>query len=383
MVPTLRERAAGTEEARRMLPETLAEFKAAGFFRILQPRRFGGFELGMDVLEEVLIEIARGCSSSAWTLGILSGHSWFAAMGFSEEGQRELYGDDGHAIISTTLSGRGVAVPVPGGYRISGRYAVQSGCDVANWHCIGAYLNGSDGASTSGFYCAVRPSEAEIIDNWFTLGMRGTGSKSVQVTDVFVPEHLALPVHQVERQEAPGSSLHAHNTMYRVPWRGFVFVEITGAMVGTALQAVDILDDLLHTKPLRPRAGTTPPPGPQMTMESPTARRRFAEAKSYAETARVLLLHDARRLMEMAAEYVPQGRRFSREESAGFALNQARVVDLCVKAVDECFITAGTTAAYTGQPMERCFRDMKMMQTHSAYRLDSALEGWATAHLGI
>src|SRR5581483_8411622 len=82
MIPTLRERAPRTEEARRMLPETLQEFKDAGFFRILQPRRFGGFELGMDVLEEVLIEIARGCSSSAWTLGILSGHSWFASMGF-------------------------------------------------------------------------------------------------------------------------------------------------------------------------------------------------------------------------------------------------------------------------------------------------------------
>src|SRR5918999_816080 len=98
MVPTLRKRAQATEEARQMLPVTLEEFKQAGFFRICQPRRFGGFALGIDALEEVLIEIGRGCGSSAWTLGILSGHSWFAA-GFSEEGQRELFGEDGHALI--------------------------------------------------------------------------------------------------------------------------------------------------------------------------------------------------------------------------------------------------------------------------------------------
>jgi alkylation response protein AidB-like acyl-CoA dehydrogenase len=112
-------------------------------------------------------------------------------------------------------------------------------------------------------------------------------------------------------------------------------------------------------------------------------RRRLAEAKSYAETAKVLLLADTRRLMEMAAEYAPLGRRFSREESASFALNAARCVDLCVQAVDQAFIAAGTTAAYTGQPMERCLRDMKMMQTHAAYRLDAATENWALAHFDL
>ena len=86
MIPRLRERAAATEEARRLLPETVQEFTDAGFFRIVQPKRFGGFEMGLDVLEEVVIEVGRGCGSSAWALAILGGHSWLAGL-FNEDGQ--------------------------------------------------------------------------------------------------------------------------------------------------------------------------------------------------------------------------------------------------------------------------------------------------------
>lgn len=374
LIPVLRQRAQATEEARRLLPQTLEDFKRAGLFRICQPRRFGGFEMGIDVLQEVLMELGRGCGSSAWTLGILSGHSWFAA-GFCEEGQRELFGEDGHAIISTTLSGRGVARRVDGGYRISGRYAVQSGCDVANWHCVGAYLEGGDGTSASGLYCAVRPHQASIDDNWFVLGMRGTGSKSVVVEDAFVPEHLTLPMHLVETQQTPGSRLYA-NPFYGAPWRAFLFIEITGAIVGVALQAVDVLDEIARAKPLRGREGA-------LQMESPAMRRRLAEAKTLAEAARVLLLAESRRFMAMAAEYAGQGRRFSREEISEYALNVARVVDFSVQAVDHAFAAAGTSAAYTGHPMERCLRDIKMMSTHAAYRFDTAAENWGLAHFGL
>ena len=100
MIPTLRERAAATEAARRLLPETVQAFTDAGFFRIVQPRRFGGFELGLDVLEEVVVEVGRGCGSSAWALAILGGHGWLAGL-FNEEGQCELFGNDGHVKTSS------------------------------------------------------------------------------------------------------------------------------------------------------------------------------------------------------------------------------------------------------------------------------------------
>ena len=160
MIPRLRERAAATEEARQLLPETVQEFTDAGFFRIVQPKRFGGFELGLDVLEEVVIEVGRGCGSSAWALAILGGHSWLAGL-FNEEGQCELFGDDGHVIIATNLSGNGRATRVEGGFELSGKFVYLSGCDVANWLCVGAQVQ-DEGPDAPWIYAAIRPEDATI-----------------------------------------------------------------------------------------------------------------------------------------------------------------------------------------------------------------------------
>ncbi len=139
MIQRLKERAPLTEQTRHLLPETVREFTEAGFFRIVQPKRFGGFELGIDVLEDVVVEIGRGCGSSAWCMAILGGHSWFSAL-FNEAGQCDLYGDEGHVIMATNLSGNGRARRVDGGYELSGRFIYLSGCDVANWLCVGAMV---------------------------------------------------------------------------------------------------------------------------------------------------------------------------------------------------------------------------------------------------
>jgi 3-hydroxy-9,10-secoandrosta-1,3,5(10)-triene-9,17-dione monooxygenase len=225
LVPVLLERAARTEAAERLLPETVSDFIDAGFFRIVQPRRFGGFEFGIDVLEEVVIEVGRGCGSSAWTLAILAGHSWLSGL-FTEEGQQAIFGDEGHVIMATNLSGNGRCRRVPGGYELSGRFIYLSGCDVANWLCVGAMLEEEPSSLTISspsarsnapwFYMAIRPEQASIQDDWHVLGLRGTGSKSVLVDRVFVPEPLALPQAPVQQQEPPGRFTHA-NPFYAAP----------------------------------------------------------------------------------------------------------------------------------------------------------------------
>src|SRR3972149_383618 len=156
LVPALRERAQRTEEARQLLPETLADFERAGVFRICQPRRFGGFEMGLDVLEAVLIEAGRGCGSSAWNLGILAGHAWWASM-FPEEGQVEVFGGDGAA----------------------GRWPYQSGCDASNWFGVSASLEDEGDGPPAGLTFVVPAADVRIEDDWFVLGVRGTGSKTV------------------------------------------------------------------------------------------------------------------------------------------------------------------------------------------------------------
>ena len=377
MIPRLRERAAATEEARRLLPETVQEFTDAGFFRIVQPKRFGGFELGLDVLEEVVIEVGRGCGSSSWALAILGGHSWLAGL-FNEEGQCELFGDEGHVIIATNLSGNGRASRVDGGFELSGKFVYLSGCDAANWLCVGAQMQ-EEGPDGPWIYAAIRPEDATIVDDWFVLGMRGTGSKTVLAEKLFVPEHLTLAQKAVQDQEPPGRYIH-QNPMYASPMLGFLSIETTGAAVGVALQAVDVLEEIARTKPVRTRGSNAVT---AYVYETPIFRRRFAEARSLAEAARTLLLSDARDLMARVLEYAPQGRKFSGEELLTYTMNASRLVDMCVQAVEHAFAVAGTSATVEGHPLERCFRDIHMLSTHNVYRIDQIAERWALAHFGL
>jgi len=375
MVPALRQRARRCEDAERLLPETAQEFIDAGFFRIVQPRRYGGFEFGLDVLEEVVIEVGRGCGSSAWTLAILGGHSWWTAL-FPEEGQDEIFGEDGHVIMATNLSGNGRCRRLPGGYELSGRFVYLSGCDVANWLCVGAMLEDEGHADPPWFYMAIRPEEATILDDWHMLGLRGTGSKSVVVEKAFVPERRALPQALVQAQETPGRYVHP-NPLYATPMLAFLSIETTGAAVGIALQAVEALEELALNKPVRRREAEAGASGFQASV--PSFRRHLAEAKSKAEAARTILLNEARRLMATMREYAPAGRKMAPEEMAEYGLNCARLVDLCVQAVDHALAAGGTSSTFDGHPLERCFRDIRTLSTHNVYRMDLMAERWAQA----
>jgi 3-hydroxy-9,10-secoandrosta-1,3,5(10)-triene-9,17-dione monooxygenase len=229
---------------------------------------------------------------------------------------------------------------------------------------------------------AVRPQDVQVIDDWHVLGMRGTGSKSVTIDGLFVPEHLTMEQRLIQIQEPPGALVHG-GPLYRAPMMAFLYIETTGAAVGVALQAVDALDEIARTKHVRLRGREAAAAGPMLQMEVPSIRRHLAEAKSLAETAKLLLLNEAERLMRTLEADARTGRKFAREELMEYGLANARAVDMCVQAVDHCFIAGGTSSTVTGHPLERCFRDIHMISTHRALQIDLATEGWALAHFGL
>jgi alkylation response protein AidB-like acyl-CoA dehydrogenase len=171
--------------------------------------------------------------------------------------------------------------------------------------------------------------------------------------------------------------------LYRAPMMAFLYLETTGAAVGVALGAVDALDEIARSKHVRMRGRDAAALGPVLQMEVPSIRRHLAEAKSYAETARLLLLSEAERLMRTLAADARSGRKMEREEILEYGLHNSRVVEMCVKAVDHCFIAGGTSSTVTGNPIERCFRDIHMISTHRALQIDLAMENWAQAHFGL
>lgn len=137
--PMLRERQAMCEEIGRLPEETNQDFLKAGFYRILQPRRFGGYEFDLRDFFRVMAEVSRGCPESGWVLALTAGHPAALLVGFEEQAQREVYGATGDVRAPGVAVPSGVAIAVPSGYSIKGAWDYCSGCDIAT-HFLGGVM---------------------------------------------------------------------------------------------------------------------------------------------------------------------------------------------------------------------------------------------------
>ncbi len=154
MIPTLAGRSLAARRQRRTPGETIAEMQRAGFFRVLQPRRWGGYELELDTFYEVELALAEGDMSAAWIYGVLGVHPWFMAV-LDERAAREVWGEDTSVLICSSLMPAGKAVAVEGGFRLTGRWRYASGCEHCDWALLGALV------SDSRLDCAGRRRRAE------------------------------------------------------------------------------------------------------------------------------------------------------------------------------------------------------------------------------
>ncbi len=219
LIPRLAERTPAAAKARTLPAETIAEYRAAGILRILQPRRFGGMQGRFSLFSRIVEEFTFGCASSAWVYAVLAEHQWIIAQ-YPEQAQIDVWGDDPEAVAASSLAPRAAAKRIPGGWRLSGRYPFSSGCDHAQWGIIGAFL-GSMGDARTIAYLLVPLAEIEIDDDWQVLGLLGTGSKSLVLRDVFVPEHRVVMVSDLFAGTPPGALVHPEYPLLRAP-RGYL-----------------------------------------------------------------------------------------------------------------------------------------------------------------
>ena len=202
LIPRLVERAPAAA-ARKLPVRTIAEYREAGILRILQPKRFGGMQGRFSLFSRIVEELTYGCASSAWVYAVLAEHQWIIAQ-YPEQAQIDVWGDEPEAVASSSLAPREAARPVPGGWRLSGNYPFSSGCDYAQWSIIGAFL-GEHGDPRHIAYLLVPLAEVEIVDDWQVLGLAGTGSKSLALHDVFIPEHRCVMVSDLFAGTPPGA----------------------------------------------------------------------------------------------------------------------------------------------------------------------------------
>src|SRR5215472_1500361 len=279
LIPRLAERAPAATAARMLPAETIAEYHAAGILRILQPRRFGGMQGRFSQFSRIVEELTYGCASSAWVYAVLAEHQWIIAQ-YPEEAQIDVWGDDPEAVASSSLAPRAAAARVRGGWRLSGRYPFSSGCDFAQWAIIGAFL-GEAGDPRRVAYLLVPLTEIEIVDDWQVLGLLGTGSKSLVLHDVFVPEHRSVLLSDLFAGTAPGRRVHPDYSLVRAP-RGFLVpYSLPPVAIALGRRALDIVCNAL---PGRLSRGVTDLAG------SEVAQMAIGEAAAAIDIA-TLLLH--------------------------------------------------------------------------------------------
>src|SRR5919106_6254954 len=233
IVPVLRQRAQKCEDARVLLPENERLLHEAGLFRYHQPKRFGGMELPFVAVVDIVAELARGCPSTAWNVGNLGCHHWILAY-YEPETQHQVWDENPDALIASSIAlaaGRGRKVE--GGFVVSGRWPFSSGVDNSQWNMLAVTIY-DECRPVDWRLCVVPKSDYAIIDTWYAMGMVGTGSKDIEVKEVFVPERRALALARCRGGlEHPGAKLNA-GPLFRVPIVAAAGHPLSATALGTA-----------------------------------------------------------------------------------------------------------------------------------------------------
>jgi 3-hydroxy-9,10-secoandrosta-1,3,5(10)-triene-9,17-dione monooxygenase len=373
LVPGLRERAARSEDARTMLPETLAELHRTGLLRILQPKRWGGMEFDFVAYIDIPCELARGCASTGWNAANLLIHHWMLAL-YDERAQEEVWGQNPDALIASGIAypqgqGRMGKRGVEEGFVVSGRWNFSSGVNVADWNMLAVTVR--DGEKIVDHrMCLLHKSEYEVVDDWQVLGMRSTGSMTVVAKDVFVPAYRALCMYEARGGDKfPGARGNPH-PVFRVPLSTLGSHGIGGVAVGNAQAALELSIEVVKQR-------STNYTGLKMR-DFQAVQLRIGEAGARIDAALQILRNDCLEGQAIANRNAIA----DPERKLRFKRNLAYAVSLCTEAIDLLHAMAGANGIYDGYPIQRIFRDAHALAGHFSFSTDAQLSTWALAALG-
>lgn len=367
--PALSERAGEAEALRRLPDVTVKELQRSGLLGIMTPKRWGGSELGAEAMIDVTAALSSACASTGWVYMLWTAHCWMLAL-FPERAQEELWATP-NVLASSVVSTVGDPEAVAGGYRWTGRGLFSSGVDHSQWLTAAVAVPAEDGPERR--WLLIPRSDYTIIDDWDTVGLRGTGSKTVIFDDIFIPEYRTVANEDSENGTAPGARLH-DNPMYC----GTSTVNFTAAMAAPAMGIAKGFVELFAAR-LAEKSGATPP-GPQLNSpylssgQGATAAR-LAEASAQLDAAFALARDHARRFSAVpAADVALADRSRFRRDQAFCAQAARRVVNMLY---EEC----GGRGLANNSPIQRLWRDTNAAAAHRGLTWDWVAETWAQSVL--
>jgi alkylation response protein AidB-like acyl-CoA dehydrogenase len=348
IAPIIRAHSDEAERERRLSAPVLKALRETGLLRMTTPRSLGGLEIDPVTRALVVEEIGRHDSAAAWTLE--NPVDWaFMCCRLPDEGAEEIYRGGADILIAGQFGRPLNATSTDGGYQISGRAPFVSNCYDADWILSTVLVDDAESAGDEPEMRMVYfPSEqCEIIDTWDVMGMRGTGSHDISVTDVYVPKSRTFPM--VPDFE-PG--LRYLGPLYRLPVAGLLATGIPTPMLGVARRALDEVTELARTK--------TPVDSRGLLKERASAQVQLGRAEAILRSGRLLLLDTVHEAWQRCIA----GRTHSLEQKADLLLAMAHAMSSAVQAVELACSIAGTMAFRATSPLERCFRDVQTMRHH-------------------
>ncbi|MFI5780085.1 3-hydroxy-9,10-secoandrosta-1,3,5(10)-triene-9,17-dione monooxygenase oxygenase subunit [Nocardia sp. NPDC051570] len=369
LLPMLRERAQEAEDLRRIPDETMKALAETGFFRLVQPRQWGGLAADPVVFYDTVRKIAGACGSTGWVAGIIGIHNWHLAL-FDQQAQTDVWGEDTETRIGSSYAPMGAGVVAEGGYLVNGSWNWSSGCDHAGWTFVGGPVI-KDGKPVDFGSFLIPRSDYRIDDVWNVVGLKGTGSNTLVMKDVFVPSHRFLSFRTMGELKSPGL---AQNTdpLYKMPWGTIHPTTISSPIVGMAYGALQAHIDHQGKRIRAAYAG-------EKAKDDPFAKVRIAEASSDIDAA-------WRQLSGNVADeyaYLVAGQEVPFDLRARARRDQVRATGRAIASIDRLFESSGATALANGTPLQRFWRDAHAGRVHAANDPERAYVMYGTHEFGL
>ena len=336
------------EKNRRLPAEIASQFAESGFFHMLVPQEYGGFEVHPKTLVEVIKLIASGDGSAGWNV-MIGATTGLLSASLSEKFAREIYGTGPGPLTVGVTAPLGRADKVDGGYQVTGRWPFASGCQNADWICGGSFIFEGDrqlindkGAPDT-HLMLFKTSEVDIEDTWYVAGLRGTGSHHFNVKEQFVPEGRSVIL---------GGRARIKKPLYQFPMLGLLALGVSAVSLGIGYHALDAFKDL---------AGVKKPTGSRKTLvERPLVQADVAKSIADLRSAESFI----KEIIDEAWSIAKTGERLSTEIKASLRLAAVNATHRSVAAVDRLYQAGGGSSVYENSPLQQCFRDVHVTTQH-------------------
>lgn len=350
ILPAIRANAHKAEELRQVPKENIEMLHGIGLNRAFLPKAYGGLEISLPEFTDCIAALAGACCSTAWAYSLLCTHNHQMAM-FSKQAQEEFWGENPDAVASSSIAPFGKYEEAEGGIIFTGDMKWSSGVDHADWIIVG--LNRMINDEKVYCFAVIPKSQFTIIDDWFSVGMQGSGTKTARIEGVFVPEHRIQAAKDMMEGRHVGRELYPDSKIYHTPYRPYFACGFAAMSLGVAERMIEVYKDLTKN---RVRAYT----GAKVGGSVPPILR-IAESYQQVCAARAYL----EKTWNEHKEFGERHQYPTRYELAHWRTNQAYAIKMCVEAVNRLWAVMGASNWYEDREAQRLWRESNMTAAHA------------------